>query len=191
LLKLHGDASRGDDLVVRRSDYLRFSAEQNALAGVVQSLLFTRHMLFVGFSLVDENFIRIADDVTRIVDRHTEDVPADKRRRMGTTLSLREDPAKRVLWPRLDHLAVAAEEPDDAEGARRLEVFLDLLSARVRRSRAYLLDERYTELLEGADTDLAARLGELAGAAGRLRGSASWPAVQRLLSELGHPGGDS
>src|SRR4051812_21415172 len=72
LLKLHGDATRGSGIVVRRQDYLRFGSEQSALAGIVQSLMFTRHMLFVGFSLVDENFIRIADDVTRIVDRYAD-----------------------------------------------------------------------------------------------------------------------
>jgi hypothetical protein len=188
LLKLHGDATRGDDLVVRRSDYLRFTVEQQALAGVVQSLLFTRHMLFVGFSLVDENFIRIADDVTRIVDRYAGEESKD-RRSMGTTVGLHDDPAKPVLWPRLDHLAMGADDPDDGERARRLEIFLDLLSARVRRGQAYLLDDRYADLLEEADAALAERLGTLIED-DILRKSASWPRVQALLSELGHPGDD-
>jgi hypothetical protein len=190
LLKLHGDATRGDDLVVRRSDYLRFTVEQTALAGVVQSLLFTRHMLFVGFSLVDENFIRIADDVTKIVERYADEGSTAPRRTMGTTVGLRDDPAKPVLWPRLDHLAVGADEPDDGERARRLEIFLDLLSARVERGQAYLLDERYAELLDEPDAALARRLAELAGE-DILRKSASWPRVQALLSELGDPGDDN
>lgn len=190
LLKLHGDAIRGDDLVVRRSDYLRFTVEQQALGGVVQSLLFTRHMLFVGFSLVDENFIRIADDVTKIIDRYADQQGSEQRRSMGTTVGLRDDPAKPVLWPRLQHLVMGPDEPDDAERARRLEIFLDLLSARVPRGQAYLLDERYAELLDEPDAALAGRLAELA-ADDILRKSASWPRVQALLSELGHPGDDN
>lgn len=186
LLKLHGDAGRGDDLVIRRSDYLRFGAEQSALAGVVQSLLFTRHMLFVGFSLVDENFIRIADEVTRIVDRYggREDGGSH---RLGTTLGLHPDPAKRLLWPHLDHLVVAPDQADDRERARGLEVFLDLLSARVGRNQAYLLDERYAGLLEPADRSLAEHLGRIAESGAELREATAWPQVERLLDALGHP----
>jgi hypothetical protein len=125
VLKLHGDAVRGEGLVVRRSDYLRFAADQQALAGVVHSLLFTRHMLFIGFSLVDDNFIRIADDVTRLMDRYAgrEHRHDGDRPRLGTTLALRDDPAKRVLWPHLDHLLVAPRaaaregEPEPARTA--------------------------------------------------------------------------
>lgn len=195
LLKLHGDAARGNDLVVSRSDYLRFSTEQNALSGVVQSLLFTRHMLFVGFSLVDENFIRIADEVTRLLDRYSGGDDDGQERRLGTTLGLHQDPAKRLLWPHLDHLVVshapregaAADEVDDQERARRLEVFLDLLSARVTRAQAYLLDERYDALLSPADQNLAKRLGRIAAEARELHEATAWPAVEKLLNTLGHP----
>ena len=201
LLKLHGDAHHGDGIVVRRSDYLRFAAEQNALAGVVQSLLFTRHMLFVGFSLVDENFIRIADDVTRLVDRYGgrahEQREHSGTRRLGTTLALHHDPAKPVLWPHLEHLVVTpaggGEPPDQANAeaaaaqARRLEIFLDLLSARVDRGQLFLLDERYAGLLDEADRLLAERLAGLAESADELSGSSSWPRVQALLSNLGDP----
>jgi hypothetical protein len=193
LLKLHGDVAHGDDLVVRRSDYLRFGTEQSALAGVVQSLLFTRHMLFVGFSLVDDNFIRIADDVTRLLDRYAGDEhhsdAAD--RRLGTTVGLHRDPAKPLLWPHLDHLFVGAEtEDDDSAGrARTLEVFLDLLSARVDRGQAYLLDERYAGLLDEPDTALARHLAELADHAPELEKSSSWSQVRALLDTLGRPPG--
>jgi hypothetical protein len=185
LLKLHGDARRGTGIVVRRQDYLRFASEQSALAGIVQSLMFTRHMLFVGFSLVDDNFIRIADDVTRIVDRY-----AGKEREhstLGTTVGLHDDPAKRALWPHLDHVIVADGEMDTAERARCLEVFLDLVSAQVDRGAGYLLDERYAGLLDEADRRLAGHLAGIVDDAEALQTCASWPTVAALLHSLGTP----
>jgi len=190
LLKLHGDAARGGGIVVRRQDYLRFGSEQSALAGIVQSLMFTRHMLFVGFSLVDDNFIRIADDVTRIVDRYaSRDRDQHEPRRLGTTVGLHDDPAKRALWPHLDHVVVADGEMDTAERARCLEVFLDLVSARVERGRSYLLDERYAGLLGDADRRLAKHLGGIVDDAEALRDCDSWGAVADLLHRLGTPRG--
>src|SRR4051794_29144133 len=190
LLKLHGDATRGSGIVVRRQDYLRFGSEQSALAGIVQSLMFTRHMLFVGFSLVDDNFIRIADDVTRIVDRYTErDEGHGARRRLGTTVGLHDDPAKRALWPHLDHAIVAEGDMDTAERARCLEVFLDLISSRVDRARGYLLDQRYAGLLGDADRRLAKHLTGILEDAEALQESSSWPGVASLLDTLGTPRG--
>jgi len=190
LLKLHGDASRGAGIVVRRQDYLRFGAEQNALGGMVQSLLFTRHMLFVGFSLVDDNFIRIADDVTRMVDRYAGHGHADRtRRRLGTTVGLHADAAKQTLWPHLDHLVVAEADMDLAERANRLEIFLDLLSASVDHGQAYLLDERYAGLLGDGDRRLAKHLGGMADDTEALQDSESWPQVAALLHSLGRTRG--
>src|SRR5262249_34866964 len=69
LLKLHGCVSKPADIVLTREDYLRYDSSRAALAGLVQGLLITRHMLFVGFSLVDDNFHRIADAVRLAVKR--------------------------------------------------------------------------------------------------------------------------
>lgn len=46
---------------------MRYQTRRSALSGIVQSLLITRHMLFVGFSLRDDNFHRIVDEVRRSV----------------------------------------------------------------------------------------------------------------------------
>eukprot|EP01125_Pyxidicula_operculata_P005537 TRINITY_DN1956_c0_g2_i2.p2 TRINITY_DN1956_c0_g2~~TRINITY_DN1956_c0_g2_i2.p2 ORF type:complete len:307 (-),score=129.12 TRINITY_DN1956_c0_g2_i2:31-951(-) len=52
---------------------MRYSTRRSALSGIVQSLLITRHMLFVGFSLKDDNFHRIIDEVRRSVRPDSED----------------------------------------------------------------------------------------------------------------------
>lgn len=45
----------------QQQDYMRYQTRRSALSGIVQGLLITRHMLFIGFSLRDDNFHRIAD----------------------------------------------------------------------------------------------------------------------------------
>jgi len=62
-LKLHGSVSRPDSLVLTRADYASFSREQAASQGVLQGLLLTQHVLFLGFSMRDENWCRIVETV--------------------------------------------------------------------------------------------------------------------------------
>jgi SIR2-like protein len=89
LLKLHGDLRRGRNVVLTRDHYLRFEGAQGALAGVVQGLLMTRHVLFAGFSLADENFLRLVDEVRRV---------REDDRVLGTALALVDEPLRRRLW---------------------------------------------------------------------------------------------
>jgi hypothetical protein len=63
LLKMHGSVDRPDSIVLTRADYLRFAKEQAASEGVLQGLLLTQHVLFVGFSMRDENWCRISASV--------------------------------------------------------------------------------------------------------------------------------
>eukprot|EP01126_Amoeba_proteus_P024205 TRINITY_DN2440_c0_g1_i14.p1 TRINITY_DN2440_c0_g1~~TRINITY_DN2440_c0_g1_i14.p1 ORF type:complete len:336 (+),score=59.02 TRINITY_DN2440_c0_g1_i14:971-1978(+) len=71
ILKLHGCVSHPSDIVLTREHYIRYTLNRSALSGIVQSLLITKHMLFVGFSMKDDNFHRIIDEVRRAV-RETE-----------------------------------------------------------------------------------------------------------------------
>ena len=57
LLKLHGTVTRPDEMVLTRSDYLDMPRRYGALMGLVQGLLMMRHMMFVGYSLRDEDFM--------------------------------------------------------------------------------------------------------------------------------------
>ena len=69
LLKMHGCASRPDDVVITSADFRDFEASRmKALAGLVQANLLTSHMLFVGFSLTDPNYQRILGEVRRALD---------------------------------------------------------------------------------------------------------------------------
>src|SRR3712207_7122529 len=96
LLKLHGDAAHPESVVLTREEYLQFGDSRAALAGVLHSLLLTRHVLFVGTSMLDDDLIRIAHQVRSALQLQGSEVG----RRTGTVLALREDVARARLWER-------------------------------------------------------------------------------------------
>ncbi|RBY85116.1 SIR2 family protein [Blastococcus sp. TF02A-26] len=152
LLKLHGDAAHPASIVLTREEYLQFGDTRAALAGVLPSLLLTRHVLFVGTSMQDDDLIRIAHQVRSAVQ-----LPGSPSgRRSGTVLALREDPVRSRLWER-DVTTVAMAEADaaPAEAARRLEVFLDLIGCLSTPPTGYLLDPSYRGLLDAEERGLA------------------------------------
>lgn len=67
VLKMYGCVTH-PDVVLTREDFLRYEQRRVALAGIVQAMLLTHHKLFVGFSLNDENFHKVADVVRRALD---------------------------------------------------------------------------------------------------------------------------
>eukprot|EP00127_Corallochytrium_limacisporum_P007374 Clim_evm11s249 gene=Clim_evmTU11s249 len=152
LLKLHGCVTRPESIVLTREDYLRYSDSRAALAGIMQSLLLTKYVLFVGFSLSDANFHAIMDKCRRAMVRSTQ---ADSRG-FGTALDLRENRLNSVLWKDditwvpMSHSSDLQSEGFDAElegPGRVLEIFLDYLSARACRSIPYILSNSYTGML--------------------------------------------
>ena len=91
LLKLHGCITHPEALIFTKQDYFRFADRFAALAGIVQSSLLTKHMLFVGFSFDDDNFQRIFDSVRKARTRTLrESVPVSEAR----TSAGAEDDAK-------------------------------------------------------------------------------------------------
>lgn len=59
VIKLHGDLSRPDTIVISEEDYLRFEKRRPGLLVKVRQLLMEHPLLFLGFSLSDPNFARI------------------------------------------------------------------------------------------------------------------------------------
>jgi hypothetical protein len=159
----------------------------------VQALLMTRHMLFVGFSLSDDNFHRIAEAVRRVVSRAEE---ADRlARAFGTAVALERNPLIEELWGKdLRWVSMTEVGDDSAEGdgpdgrrraARRLEIFLDYLLAQVP-DEAHLLDARYPEVLTEGEKELRdALLDFVRHLPAAARRAPAWRGVERLLSRLG------
>jgi len=183
LLKLHGCVERArGDIVLTRGDYLRYADRRAALAGIVQALLITRTMLFVGFSLTDPNFHRIVDDVRKAV--RTRDTPV--RDAFGTALLLENRPLLRELWSAdLDVLAIAN---DVSDGGRMLDVFLDEMLAAASTGAQHLLDPTFAGALDEGEAALAAALrsfeAQLPPAA---RAAPAWAVVADAFVRLGRP----
>lgn len=191
LLKMHGCVSRPDAIVVTREDYLRFQENRSALAGIVQALLMTRHMLFHGFSLRDDNFHRIAHAVRSALGERDH---RERGARFGTSLVVDPNPLARELWQEdLEWITFASHESgpgkDVAEQVRRAEIFLDLLGARAATTTSHLCDRRYETVLSKPELDLRARLSSFVEEASpEIKATPAWGEVQKLLRRLGQRG---
>ncbi len=182
LLKLHGDAAHPESVVLTREEYLESGDTRAALAGVLHSLLLTRHVLFVGTSMLDDDLIRIAHQVRRAARGH------GGGRRAGTVLALREDRARSRLWEQdVTTVAMSPADASPAEAARRLEVLMDLVGCLSTPPTGYLLDPAYRGLLDEEERGLAEVLQDVAARMPEDGGRTSAAAeVAALLRRLGH-----
>ena len=185
ILKMHGCVSHPEDIVLTREDYLRYAERRRALSGVVQALLLTKHMLFVGFSLDDDNFHRIADDVRKLVWAHDGEP-------FGTSVVLGSRPFLAQLWDgEIEMVAMsehAEEGADVMQSARLLEIFLDYLLAKVTDPH-HVLHERFAHLLSEDEAALSDALHQfIASTTPKMRETTAWAKVMRLLDDLGWDG---
>ncbi len=152
LLKLHGCCKHPDDIVLTREDYLHFDSRRQALGSIVQATMIRTHMLFVGFSLVDDNYIRLADAVSQVCH--------DKGN--GTALFLFSNAFESDLNNSLNiHAMVPPLPPGEKEGphapgaARKLEIFVDYLSVMSCSSTHHLLDPAFASLITPEEKEFA------------------------------------
>jgi len=191
-LKLHGCIARDESIVLTRSDYLDIPSRHGALFGLVQAMLMTRHMFFVGYSLSDEDFHQLIHEV-RLArgENTTPEVPSSQvDRRLGTTLSLFDDPLFADLWRDDVRVVPIAEKPvgepteaDFAQAARWAQIFLDLVALESADLDAYLLDGTYAELLDDNERKLAKALRDIDTEA--LAGAHAGERVRQLLASFG------
>lgn len=66
LLKPHDDIEAPDTIVLTRDQYTRLEKDHHALRGLVQSLMLTSHLLFVGFGFADDDFLRMSEAVAKV-----------------------------------------------------------------------------------------------------------------------------
>lgn len=181
LLKLHGciRPNRRRDIVLTRNDYLSLGEHRATLTGLVQALLVTRHMLFVGFGLGDDHLHAVVYDVRRALGH-------GRRGKMGTALVFDRDALLEELWQ--DDLDFVPMDRPMPEAARRLELFLDHLLLLASTSDRHLFDPSFTALLTDEERRLRDRPQEAFG--GQPLGDASsCQKVRKVLDELGWQAG--
>lgn len=145
ILKLHGTITDPGSLVMTRSDYLGLPGRSQALLGTVQGMLMTKQMLFVGYSLTDDSFHKVVHEVRQS--------RAD-RDKLGTALTLFDDPMLDELWGDVIDIVPVARRPrritdrDVAIAARRLDHVLDEMALRASDIGAFLLDPSYDDMLD-------------------------------------------
>jgi hypothetical protein len=152
--------------------------------------MLTGHLLFVGFSLAEKDFLALATGVRQV--RQQADTDAGRETTFaGTALALTPDDIKQDAWREDLRLVSMTNTSDKGSAARTLEIFLDCLAWNVSKLRPaaaqYLLDERYdagfTDPADVALRDALRRL--LAEMPTTATNSAGWPTVRRALEELG------
>ena len=202
LLKMHGCVDWPDDIVLTREDYLRYDSRRAALAGIVQALLITKHIFFVGFSLNDDNFHRIADAVRQAVTPDDEPGKSPgasprapvQRGPFGTCVTLFHNELFETLWQGdMAWVRMGADDETRLSAtdwrarlpatARRLEVFLDYLAYRNVGSE-HLLEGRFKGALSHSEEALKQALLVLAGTTDAQQ-APQWAQVERLLRSLG------
>jgi len=190
ILKLHGTLAHPKEIVLTRDDYLAYGEERGALAGIVQGLLITKHMLFVGFSFSDDTFHRIVHDVRRAMrPREAEAESQPARPPFGTAFAFRDEPLRQRLWgDELYFSPLDGQGEAASDAAYQLELVLDRLLHEATDDARHLFDPAFTELLSEADRLLRARLlslvNDLQPPAGRPV-TAAWAELVALVERLG------
>jgi hypothetical protein len=170
VLKMHGDIREPGSIVLTRSDFVSYDAKSRPLGSIVQSLMMTKHLLVVGASMTDDNFLRLAHEVFAFHEAGANEAGrVETHSTIGTVLTLVNVPAKARLWEdRFTYLPISNEatRPDQA---RDLTILLDRVamltstSARLNLSRAGTLAVFEVIMMEGKRSPSRAHLPVLHG----------------------------
>jgi hypothetical protein len=149
-------------------------------------MLITRHILFLGFSLTDDNFHAVIDEVRRAIDGDASS--GASRERFGTAIVHNANAFAKDLWGR--DLSIVDMDPpcrdDEMErrpliASRRNELFLDYLVYKATMPIAHFFDQAY----DGAMTDSDRKIREaLLGLRESIKDLASEPSVAPILQVL-------
>ncbi len=183
LLKLHGTVDDDESIVLSRDDYLRFEGEGVALAGIVQAMLLTRHMLFVGYSLSDDNFHRLVHQVRTAIGARDQRPGGH----FGTALTPSVPGIGDALWE--GDVEFVSTASDAGADPRRLAILLDLVAALAAAPAAHVLDDTYSQLFSAVEMKLRDRVLEI----WRLLDDPDLPdatreAVRDAIERIGKPG---
>jgi hypothetical protein len=178
LLKLHGTVSDPQGMVFTRENYLDAGRSSRALLGLVQAMLFTRHMLFVGYGLSDEDFHELVYEVKRAFGSAPIEEP------IGTVLLLSNEPLKAEIWSDILRVVPISTSESLAQNARDVARFLDLVGMLSAEKHMFFLDRRYAHPNSDSEKRLDSLLRQLPDVVSD-RNSPVWAEIEHLLTRLG------
>ena len=184
LVKLHGSLDdTGGDPLLTRDQLLDFQTDRGAIAGVLQMLLLTGHLVFIGYSMSDPSLHAAIHAVRRSIERQVR----QQRPAMATSLQVDPSPALSALWDHTVEVAWPADDryPAGVDRVRQKEILLDLLADSASHASIPLLamdDEAARLDLTDDERELRDALVALDEVYGREpRRSALWAPVEELL----------
>jgi hypothetical protein len=188
LVKLHGSlGEEGGEPLLTRDQLLDFHTDREALAGVLQMLLLTGHLLFVGYSMSDPSLHAAFHAVRRALESEAgEDTST-----MATSLQVDPSPALSALWDRTVDVLWPDETryPDTTARVRQKEILLDLLADVTSRGSIPVLamdDEAAAADLTDEERALRTALQALDGVVRHAGTTAAlWGPVEQLLERFG------
>ncbi len=148
LLKLHGDIGDEAKIVLTRRSFVRFDANSRPAGSLLQSLMMTKHLLVVGTSMSDDNVIRLALEVDEFLESKAQ---------FGTFVDVSAPSARTKLWEKRFRWVNCAGD-DTATRVRQMEILLDAIGMYATKDASWLLDQRFSGLLEPDDRALANEL---------------------------------
>lgn len=149
LLKLHGSVHDPESIVLTRQDYNRFGDEREALRGMVASMMVEKEILFVGFSMTDDNVHVIIDRVLKVCQEQEAD---GNHRKLGTILALVENEMFNEYWGERFQVFSCGKSWND-QPAWRHDCFLSFLVHGLKR-RWPILSPYYGSLLSEPELKL-------------------------------------
>jgi hypothetical protein len=190
LVKLHGSlGEQGGPPLLTRDQLLDFQTDRGPLAGVLQMLLLTGHLVFVGYSLSDPSLHGAFHAVRRALESDTR----SERPTMATSLQVDPSPALSALWAGTVDVVWPRHEdyPSGVDRTRQKEILLDVLADAASHSSIPLLalqDEAAELDLTVDEQQLRSALLELGRAYRRDDArSALWDPVRELLDRFHWP----
>lgn len=178
VLKMHGDLQHTSGIVLTRRHMVMYDAGNRPSAALLQSLLLTKHLVVVGASMTDPNVVRLTHEVDEYRRTHGQQ-PLEA---YGTVLDVGpSSPAQQRLWE--DQLTwVDLSDLGLGSGARALEILLDRVGMHASRDSSWLLDRRFSGLLDESQRELADRVRDLAA---DLPDEPIWSVLRDSLASLG------
>ena len=192
LLKMHGCCTHPDDIVLTAEDYAKYeSSGQAALGGLVQAELMTSHMMFVGFSMTDANFMRL---ITSVMDAYG----GESRDGAGTIISVGKlGPGIKEVFSKFgintEEIAANLEWNEynsknrwNTNPGREMEIFLDYLAMHGTDTAYPIFDDNFMTALKSGELSLRNHLDKMLVETPQDAMSAhAWGKVKALCEELG------